>query len=472
VRRKQIPLEALIDLQRRLCALPPRGMERRLVVHQAAVGYGVSESTLYCALRTMALPKALRRSDRGVPRVIPKDRMERYCELVAALKIRTANKKGRCLSTVQAIRLLEEYGLDTPDGFTKAPTGLLRTTTINRYLNEWGYDRTTLGREPAVVRFQAEQSNDCRHFDLSPSDLKEVKEPSWVREGKGNPLLMLYSVVDDRSGVAYQEYHGVYGEDVEAALRFLFAAMAPKGSPDFPFQGIPRMLYLDNGPITRSLVFQQVMKYLGIQVRAHLPAGKDGRRTTTRAKGKVERPFRTVKEMHETLYHFHEPHDEIEANQWLFRFLLRYNAMTHRSEPHSRFEDWLLSKCVAPRVKPAEVLTDEAIAVIVGRLVTPLQINHYLSLAVEEAYRIGQKPVTPEVVESVLARDLDGLEARLARQGYQPRVLATLLNIRPMEIKALLHSQMEPVRAQELKNDLHAGRRHCDLASREAVPGT
>ena len=28
---------------------------------------------------------------------------------------------------------------------------------------------------------------------------------------------MLYSVVDDRSGVYYQEYRCVYGEDVEAA---------------------------------------------------------------------------------------------------------------------------------------------------------------------------------------------------------------------------------------------------------------
>jgi hypothetical protein len=26
-----------------------------------------------------------------------------------------------------------------------------------------------------------------------------------------------------------------------------------------------------------------------------------------RAKGKVERPFQTVKETHETLYHFHRP---------------------------------------------------------------------------------------------------------------------------------------------------------------------
>ena len=30
-------------------------------------------------------------------------------------------------------------------------------------------------------------------------------------------LLMLYSVVDDRSGVAIQEYHGVYGEDANPA---------------------------------------------------------------------------------------------------------------------------------------------------------------------------------------------------------------------------------------------------------------
>ena len=39
------------------------------------------------------------------------------------------------------------------------------------------------------------------------------------------------------------QYHGVYGEDVEAALRFLFAAMSPKSEGDFPFQGIPKMIY-------------------------------------------------------------------------------------------------------------------------------------------------------------------------------------------------------------------------------------
>jgi hypothetical protein len=108
--------------------------------------------------------------------------------------------------------------------------------------------------------------------------------PDWIDPKQGRPVLMLYSVVDDRSGVAYQEYHCVYGEDVEAALRFLFRAMAAKDIEGFPFQGIPGILYIDNGPIARSQVFQRVMKYLGIEIRTHMPRGKDGRRTTSRSK--------------------------------------------------------------------------------------------------------------------------------------------------------------------------------------------
>ena len=76
-------------------------------------------------------------------------------------------------------------------------------------------------------------------------------------------------------------------------------------------------------------------------VLTHLPAGKDGRRPTARSKGKVERPFRTVKEAHETLYHFHKPETEAEANRWLKRYLAQYNAQQHRAETHSRIEDWL-----------------------------------------------------------------------------------------------------------------------------------
>jgi hypothetical protein len=137
------------------------------------------------------------------------------------------------------------------------------------------------------------------------------------------------------------EYRCVYGEDAESALRFLFNAMAPKADPAFSFQGRPQLLYLDNGPVAKSHVFQTVMHALGIAWQTHMPAGKDGTRVTARAKGKVERPFRTVKEAHETLYHFHKPDTEAQANEWLLRYLLRYNEQQHRSQPHSRMADWL-----------------------------------------------------------------------------------------------------------------------------------
>jgi hypothetical protein len=52
-----------------------------------------------------------------------------------------------------------------------------------------------------------------------------------VGRGKAPPAtLMLFSADNDRSGVVYQEYRCVYGEDVVAGLCFLFNAMAPKDS--------------------------------------------------------------------------------------------------------------------------------------------------------------------------------------------------------------------------------------------------
>lgn len=339
---KVVPAEALLDLKRRLHTLAPQSAERRRLVQECAALYGISESTLYRRLRAGSQIRPAQRQDRGVPKVLPEAELVRYCELVAAIKIRTSNKKGHHLSTVEAIRLMEDHGLETPDGFLQAPQGVLKKPTVNRYLKHWGLDRQRLTREPPAVRFQARYSNALWQFDLSPSDLKQIERPSWVDERRGRqPTLVLFSVVDDRSGAAYQEYRCTYGEEAEAALRFLFNAMAPKLDEGLPLRGRPLALYMDPGPVPHSAIFQRVMRLLDIEVITHLPKGKDGRRTTARSKGKVERPFRSVKEMHETLYHFHKPETEAEANAWLLNFLLRYNDRSHRCESHSRIEDWL-----------------------------------------------------------------------------------------------------------------------------------
>lgn len=337
---KRIAAEVMMNLKRRIDALPARSAERRNIMHDTAELYGVSQSTLYRQLREFYLPKSLKRSDHGIPRALPVDEMEHYCEIIAALKIRTNNKKGRHISTVRAIEVLEDVGIETPDGLIKPEKGLLNKATVNRHLKKWGFDHRRLTRETLAVRFQAANSNECWQFDLSPSDLKHVKEPLWFDPALKRPLLMIYSIVDDRSGVCYQEYRNVYGEDTEAALRFLFNAMVGRDDSEFPFRGIPNMIYMDCGPISKSKVFQQTMQCLGVDVRTHMPSSKEKHRTSARSKGKVERAFRTTKEAHEVLYHLREPKNEDDANERLFDYLKYYNDRSHRSENHSRMDDW------------------------------------------------------------------------------------------------------------------------------------
>jgi hypothetical protein len=316
-----MPVEALATLRRRLAALPARHPERTVLMTSTAQLYAVSRATFYRLLRGDRRPKDAHRADRGSPRSMPAPEIERWCEIVAAMKIRTTNRKGRHLSTVRTLQLLVEYGVDTPDGFRKLDPGKLTASTLNRHLRRLGYDHERMIRQPPAVRYQAERSNALWHFDMSPSDLKQLKAPPWIdADRQGAPTLMLFSIVDDRSGVAYQEYRCVYGEDAETALRFLFNAMALKASveqsEDNAFQGIPDTIHLDNGPVAKSAVFRRVMESLGVEVITHMPAGSDGRRTTARAKGKVERPFRTVKDAHETLYHFHEPETRLGAQDF------------------------------------------------------------------------------------------------------------------------------------------------------------
>ena len=268
--------------------------------------------------------------------------MRRYCELIAALKLRTTNKKGRHLSTRACIDLLIKHGIETSEGLIKLEPGLLKLSTISRYLKQWGYDNRTLTLEPPWTHFQAVHSNECWQFDFSHSDFKK---PAFIDQESKNDshYLALAGITDDRSGFCYQEYHLVKGEDVMTALLFLFNAMSPKNDKNCPFQGIPAVIYMDAGPVSKSRVFLWVMKQLGVEVRVHMPRGSDGRRTTARSKGKVERSFLTIKCSLETLYHLQQPESLEEANAWLRKYLQEYNAMDHRHEDHSRLDDWLLN---------------------------------------------------------------------------------------------------------------------------------
>jgi hypothetical protein len=107
-------------------------------------------------------------------------------------------------------------------------------------------------------------------------------------------------------------------------------------------------------------------------------------------------------------------------------------------------------------VTPRDIVTDDALPVLAERLSTPLQIEHYLTRVLEQAYRVGEKPVTPALVEKALAPDMHDLEPTLTRYGSNIPAVAELLNIRQAEERGFLHGQLPPGRTAELHQQVLA----------------
>jgi hypothetical protein len=53
------------------------------------------------------------------------------------------------------------------------------------------------------------------------------------------------------------------------------------------------------------------------------------------------------------------------------------------------------------------------------KLSTPLQFKYYLTRALEEAYKVGQKPVEADMIENVLAKDIKRVGTKTDSAGLQ-----------------------------------------------------
>lgn len=62
--------------------------------------------------------------------------------------------------------------------------------------------------------------------------------------------------------------------------------------------------------------------------------------------------------------------------------------------------------------------------------------------------------VETEIIDSILAKDINALEPVLTRHGYTLKTLAELLDTKPIEIHSFLHGKLTPARSQELQNNL------------------
>jgi hypothetical protein len=116
--------------------------------------------------------------------------------------------------------------------------------------------------------------------------------------------------------------------------------------------------------------------------------------------------------------------------------------------------NWLIKTCISEGAKISDILTVESIDLLSEKLRTPLQIQQHLTLAMESAYQVGEKTITKAIVESVLSKQIDDLEPRLTRHGYDVRSLAEQFNAKPTEIKALLRGQLDAARRKELADQM------------------
>lgn len=118
--------------------------------------------------------------------------------------------------------------------------------------------------------------------------------------------------------------------------------------------------------------------------------------------------------------------------------------------------DWALRAALSPGIEPEEVLTEDAAILLAARLKTPLQIGRHLVRAFEAGFGASVKPIDAATIESILSRQIDDLEPQLTRHGYDTRTLAEQFDARPAEIRKLLRGSLDPVRAQELTDEMRA----------------
>ena len=330
---KRIPEEQLLGLWHELQKLPARSQIRRDKVKAFSSYFGISENYAYRQLKEFK-PFESNRSDLGTSRKFKDDVLIKYCKVISALKLKTSNKKDNHLSTSECIRILEDHGVSIDGELVKAPAGLLKRSSVDKHLKRLNLDYDTVKYiEPIVSRFEAQYSNECWQFDFTPSNLKRLNN--------SDTGLFLANILDDKSGIVFSKYIETDGEGAMSTLLFLFDAMKDKDSCKTNYlQGIPKYIYTDNGAFAKSKIFKRALQSLGITLLTHMPKNSDGRRTTARSKGKIERFNQTIKNSLESKYFLHSPTSIEEANEWLIDYISYYNALNHRSIKQPKLKVW------------------------------------------------------------------------------------------------------------------------------------
>lgn len=124
------------------------------------------------------------------------------------------------------------------------------------------------------------------------------------------------------------------------------------------------------------------------------------------------------------------------------------------ADSRREFIEWLLDRCSDDKTTPEEILQPEAIELIAERSATALQIHENLSKVLVAGHETAERPISPALVESMLANDHSAWVATITRHGYDVRSLSDFLNVKQSEVRQLFAGQLDPMRTSELNDQL------------------
>jgi putative transposase len=151
------------------------------------------------------------------------------------------------------------------------PGTILPPATVYRFLHRHGLLRPAAPSPVDRRKFEAEHPNDIWQSDA-------MHGPMVTVAGKKRKTY-LFAFLDDMSRlIPHAEFY--LSERLDSYLGALRSALLKRG--------LPRKLYVDNGPAFRSALLREITASLGIALVHSRPYQPEGR-------GKVERAFRTIR---------------------------------------------------------------------------------------------------------------------------------------------------------------------------------
>jgi putative transposase len=264
--------------------------------------------------------KTYKDSNRDIKSLYPKGRSDRgksrALDDETCLSLKTLRKEMPQATLPMLMAEMEKRKLIMP--------GIrLPETTVYRFLRSQGLMKISEKQEDRR-KFEASDPNEIWQSDV-------MHGPEVYVEGKKRKSYLI-AIIDDHSRlIPHAEFY--LSEGIDSYLDALEQA--------FLKRGLPRKLYVDNGPAFRSRQLEYITASLGvtlIHARPYKPQGK----------GKIERWFRVVRTSF--LSYVRDTPKLWEINEWLSHWIENeYHSKKHGSTGQSPFKRFTANmECVRP----------------------------------------------------------------------------------------------------------------------------